>query len=147
MATVEQPLLFYGPHSSLSNFHPVTIVIDGLEYHSTEHYYQAQKFADEESRNRIRTAPSPHEAARLGRQLRGLRTGWDTDKITVMERALVAKFTQNDSCKRYLLSTGNRELVEDSRTDYFWGRGRNHTGLNMLGQLLMKTRADLRKSG
>jgi N-glycosidase YbiA len=143
----EQPLLFYGSLSLLSNMHPVTIIIDGLKYRSVEHYFQSQKFIKEESRNRIRAARSPFDAARLGRQLPDLRVGWDIEKVSVMERALIAKFTQNYRCKRYLLSTGTRELIEDSRTDYFWGCGRNHTGLNMLGHLLMRTREDLRKSG
>jgi ribA/ribD-fused uncharacterized protein len=145
MATVNHPLLFYGSSSLLSNMHPVAIVIDGLDYRSVEHYFQSQKFTEEDSRKRVRDASTPYEAARLGRQLPGLRVGWDTEKVAIMERALVAKFTQHDQYKRYLFSTGARDLVEDSLTDYYWGRGRNHLGLNMLGRLLMEIREELRK--
>jgi hypothetical protein len=56
--------------------------------------------------------------------------------------------------RRFLLETGERELVEASGTDCLWGAGittsaaERHTGkwpgLNLLGQALMEVRADLR---
>jgi predicted NAD-dependent protein-ADP-ribosyltransferase YbiA (DUF1768 family) len=41
------------------------------------------------------------------------------------------------------MDTGNEELVENSPYDYYWGVGRNGTGKNRLGILLMKLREEL----
>ena len=63
-----------------------------------------------------------------------------------MYRALKAKFKQNDKLKEQLLfATGDEELIEDSPYDYYWGIGRNKTGKNRLGILLMKLREELKK--
>lgn len=41
-----------------------------------------------------------------------------------------------------LLSTAGSVLVEASPYDHFWGGGRDGEGLNYLGRLLMKLRAE-----
>ena len=61
-----------------------------------------------------------------------------------MRKALFAKFTQSSHLKRRLLGTGDRELVERSPYDSFWGDGGNGTGQNWLGKLLMELRKKLR---
>ena len=43
-----------------------------------------------------------------------------------------------------LPATGERELIEDSWRDGFWGWGENRDGKNMLGKLWMEVRAELR---
>ncbi|MFJ9448081.1 NADAR domain-containing protein [Kitasatospora sp. NPDC101235] len=45
---------------------------------------------------------------------------------------------------RSLLSTGDEEIVEDTGTNHYWGRGRTGTGRNMLGRILMRTWHQLR---
>jgi len=65
-------------------------------------------------------------------------------KEDVMYRCLIAKFRQNDDARSVLLGTGNAQLIEDSPTDYYWGCGRNGTGQNRLGVLLMRLRGELR---
>jgi len=45
-----------------------------------------------------------------------------------------------------LLTTGDRELIEDSWWDSFWGWGADQRGQNMLGKLWMKLRAELREN-
>lgn len=47
------------------------------------------------------------------------------------------------SARELLLSTGTRELVESSPYDYYWACGKDGTGLNRLGHLLMQVRAEL----
>jgi hypothetical protein len=42
-----------------------------------------------------------------------------------------------------LLATGDEEIVEDTSTDHYWGRGRSGTGKNVLGEILMRTRTQL----
>ncbi|GEA13721.1 hypothetical protein KUL49_40960 [Alteromonas sp. KUL49] len=65
------------------------------------------------------------------------------------------KFSQNKTLKDFLLSTGERVLVEASPVDKIWGIGlaADHThvetpfkwqGLNLLGYALMEVRQQLR---
>lgn len=61
-----------------------------------------------------------------------------------MHAALRAKFTQHADLAALLLSTGSAKLVEHTTNDSFWGDGGNGRGRNMLGQLLMRVRDDLR---
>ena len=52
--------------------------------------------------------------------------------------------TRHADIRAILLGTGDEEIVEDTSTDHYWGRGRTGTGKNMLGRILMRTRAQLR---
>jgi ribA/ribD-fused uncharacterized protein len=62
-----------------------------------------------------------------------------------MHRAVQAKFFQSRFLVQQLLATEQATLVEDSLNDLFWGIGRNGTGKNMLGMILMTTRDILRQ--
>src|SRR4029079_6344978 len=60
--------------SCLSQWWPASFTIDGLRYPTAEHFMMAEKaclFGDEEARARILKAPSPSEAKRFGRDVRG----------------------------------------------------------------------------
>lgn len=46
-----------------------------------------------------------------------------------------------------LLATGDEEIVENACGDDYWGCGADGTGKNMLGKILMETRAILRAQG
>ena len=63
-----------------------------------------------------------------------------------MEKVLHAKFVDNIDLRaqKYLLSTGDRELVEHTTGDNLWGDGGDGSGANLLGKTLMKIRASLR---
>ncbi len=61
-----------------------------------------------------------------------------------MHSILLAKVDQHEYVRRKLLATGNRELIEDSWRDDFWGWGPNKDGQNMLGKLWMEIRENLR---
>lgn len=52
---------------------------------------------------------------------RPLRKDWEESKVEVMEKALVAKFSQNGRLKDILLGTGNAVLVEHTAKDSYWG--------------------------
>lgn len=127
----------------MSNFAPFPIEIDGWVWATTEHYFQAQKFAGRGEEDLVRRAPSPSEAARLGRNLAGIRPDWDAVKDEVMLKALRAKFSQHADLRRQLLETGDRELVEHTSNDSYWADGGNGSGRNRLGELLMQVRAEL----
>ena len=130
-------------HSPLSNFsaHPVTL--GGLEWPTTEHYYQAMKTLEPDERERIRQAEKPREAKQLGREV-FLRPDWEAVKIPVMRQALRAKFAVETAPGSFLLRTGDHMLVEGNDWgDTFWGAD-GGKGQNWLGHLLMARRAELR---
>ena len=132
----------------MSNFYRATIIIDGEEYPTTEHYYQSQKAETEELRRWIASAPTPYLAAMAGRALRAFKgeispSLWDRRKDTVMMTALRCKFNQNDDLRAKLLATGDAVLHEDSPNDMYWGK----KGQDKLGKFLMQLRDEYRGQG
>lgn len=75
-----------------------------------------------------------------------IRSDWDSVKDSIMMFVLRCKFTQNSQIKNILISTYNSYLIEDSPRDSYWGIGKNKDGKNMLGQLLMALREELRNT-
>lgn len=134
----------------LSNFSAFTLVFDGVKYPTSEHAYHAQKFRGDAQpmrlrREVIRTANSAHEAFKYAEVQKAYRRrDWDDVKVDFMREILRAKVHQHEYVRRKLLATGDRELVEDSWRDPYWGWGPNRDGQNMLGKLWMEVRAELR---
>ena len=123
------------------------------EWPTVEHFYQAQKFGGvddpdaREAMEAIRAASSPEEAARIGRTLQRtnpslIRPNWDECKERVMRDALRAKLTRHAAPRNLLLGSraAGQCVLEDSPTDAVWGVGRDGTGGNLLGRLLMELR-------
>jgi len=141
-------ILFYRPNEAygeFSNFSPHRIEIDGKVWPTSEHYFQAQKFAGTQHEERVRLAKSPMMAATLGRNRNlPLRRDWEEVKEEVMLKALRAKFTQHPALCELLLRTRKAELVEHTVRDKYWGDGGDGRGKNRLGHLLMELRAELR---
>lgn len=132
-------------YGAFSNFSRHPFELDGLIWPTSEHYFQAQKFEDDEYRGKIRSTPSPMIAARLGRSRKvPIRSDWEERKDEFMYRAVLAKFQAHSDLKQLLLSTGQEEIIEKTTRDYYWGCGANGTGKNMLGRILMQVREELR---
>lgn len=132
-------------YGEFSNFSPHPIELKGVTWPTTEHYFQAQKFAGTEHEEAVRLAKSPMVAARMGRSReRPLRTDWETVKDAIMLDALRAKFTQHPALRSLLLKTGDAELIEHTKNDSYWADGGDGSGRNRLGQLLMELRESLR---
>eukprot|EP00792_Barthelona_sp_PAP020_P003840 TRINITY_DN1696_c0_g1_i1.p1 TRINITY_DN1696_c0_g1~~TRINITY_DN1696_c0_g1_i1.p1 ORF type:complete len:174 (+),score=33.58 TRINITY_DN1696_c0_g1_i1:68-523(+) len=129
-----------------SNFYPSPVIIDDLLWPTTEHYFQAQKFVGTEHVELVRNAKTASIAAKMGRsRQRPLRHDWEEVKDDIMRKALLAKFTQYESLKNLLLSTGSRFLVEHTKNDRYWADGGDGSGRNMLGKLLVELREKLRE--
>ena len=143
-------ILFYRvrePFGEFSNFAAFPIEVDGKQWPTVEHYFQAQKFFGTEHEEAIRNSESPMIAARMGRSRKQpLRRGWEGMKESVMRAALYAKFTQHPELKNLLLSTGDATLVEHTTNDSYWADGGDGNGKNRLGILLTELRAELRKT-
>lgn len=135
-------------YGCFSNFAPYPIRLAGKSWPTSEHFFQAQKFDSEEHREAIRTAKSPMIAARMGRdRKKKLRRDWEAVKVAVMTDAVRAKFAQHDDLRAVLLGTGNAKIVEHTANDAYWGDGGDGSGMNMLGQVLMRVRAEVAAGG
>jgi len=134
-----------GEYGCFSNFSRHPIFLAGKRWRTSEHYFQAQKFAGEPDEEEVRLARTPMIAARMGRERkRPLRRDWEGVKERVMMDALRAKFTQHEELKAVLLGTGDAVLVEHTANDSYWGDGGDGSGKNRLGRLLMQLRDELR---
>jgi len=133
-------------YAGFSNFSRHGVELDGEWWPTTEHYFQSQKFEDAEYREKIRTAITPKQAAELGRSRQmPLRQNWEEVKDEVMYKAVLKKFQTHSRLRELLLSTGDEEIVENAPGDYYWGCGKDGSGKNKLGQILVRVRKDLRQ--
>lgn len=133
------------PFGEFSNFAAYPIKLKGKIWPTSEHYFQAMKFLNARHQEAIRDVKSPMIAARMGRdRKRPLRRDWESAKDSVMRDAVLAKFTQHESLRALLLSTGDATLVEHTTNDSYWGDGGDGSGRNRLGGILMSVREQLR---
>ena len=156
-------ILFYkrdrADYGFLSNFFQTNVEIDGIIWPHTEAYYQAQKSEYPEYREKILQNLKPSWSkyvgdSRIGAQniakktwfrkyLADLRPDWEEVKLSVMRKAVKAKYSMNTNLRRALFKTQNTLVIEDSMTDEFWGIGQQGSGKNWLGILLMDCRSEL----
>lgn len=74
-----------GQYGEFSNFALYPIKLKKKVWNTTEHYFQAQKIAGTEHKNKIRKAISPMKTAELGRTRKvKIRQNWDGIKDNVM---------------------------------------------------------------
>lgn len=147
--------------SCFSQWYPAPFTLEEVRYHSAEHYMMAEKariFHDLEVRDRIIATSNPGTAKALGREVKGFNQAiWEQQRMDIVIRANIAKFSQNKQLGEFLISTGTRVLVEASPVDKIWGVGLSEQdkeitnpllwrGLNLLGFALMKVRNELIES-
>src|SRR5687768_16176893 len=103
------PIKFYRTgerYGDFSNFAAYPIRLKDKEWPTSEHYFQAQKFAGTPHEEEVRLVESPMKAASMGRErTRPLRADWDAVKDDIMREAVLAKFQQHPSLASLLLST------------------------------------------
>jgi ribA/ribD-fused uncharacterized protein len=147
---------YYG---AFGNFSKYTVQYKNLVAPTSEHMFQALKFYphNPELVQKVLEQPTPKDAANMGRDRSlPLRKDWEQPiensphpdvvltKDLVMLDVVMDKFTRHDDLKSLLLSTGNATIVEDSPIDWYWGWGKDHTGQNKLGKILMIVREILK---
>lgn len=120
-----------------------------LHFDCAERAYQWHKPRKTKVREWLMSAPTP---ALLAMAAHGLYTwdvapGWSRNKVDIMRRVVLAKFTQHPDLRDLLLATGDARLVEftttDNDTNRFWGEV-NGVGRNTMGLILMECRSTLR---
>lgn len=133
-------------YGAFSNFSAHPFEINGVVWPTSEHYFQAQKFLNNDIQEKIRSIISPMDAALMGRDRSyPLRLDWEEVKDDIMRQAVLAKFSQNKDIAQLLIDTGDKEIIEHTKNDHYWADGGDGTGKNMLGIILMEVREQLRK--
>ena len=136
----------YGELGYLANYSSHGFELDGKYWPTVEHYYQAQKFDDEELKEKIRLAETPKLASAIGRDRNNkLRDNWEDVKRDIMLVGVLAKFRNHPDILQKLIDTGEEEIIENTDIDYYWGCGEKKTGRNEFGKILVKARTILRK--
>jgi ribA/ribD-fused uncharacterized protein len=131
---------------------------ENYEYCCTEQFMMAEKarlFGDIETENDILMSDSPAKIKALGRKVKNFdEEKWLKNRYGIVRKANLLKFSQNTDLKEFLLSTGNKIIVEASPLDSIWGiaLAKDHPdaeqpekwkGLNLLGFALMEVRDEL----
>ena len=133
----------------LSNFSAFRLRWKNLDFDTSEAAYHWEKFSDntyyhEKIRKELLSCRSAHETYYVARvYMHYKRQDWNDVKIPIMKSILEAKVDQHPYVKEKLIQTKNRELIEDSWRDDFWGWGPNKNGRNELGKLWMKIRSEI----
>jgi ribA/ribD-fused uncharacterized protein len=136
-------------YGCFSNFSYHGFVLDELWWPTNEHYFQAQKFVstDPDWFEKIRTVETPSKSARMGRSREHpLRSDWEEVKDEIMQKVVLCKFQTHGDIREILLSTGDELIIDNSPVDYYWGCGKDGSGKNKLGEILMAVREILHQS-
>lgn len=138
----------------LSNFYLFPISVDGEDFKSVEHYFQANKFKGQPVYEQIKNAKDPNSTKVIVRQNGNPRYP-GTRGIEIMKKGLWAKFIQPNGIPTLLgekllqtkghLIEGNKRIRE---SDKIWGAEFDNNwsklhGRNQLGQMLMEIREQL----
>lgn len=141
--------------SCLSQWYPSSIMVDDKYYSCAEQYMMAEKarmFGDEDIWIEIMGTYDPMTVKKLGRRVRNFNDYvWRCNRMDGVVKGNMAKFFQNWNLASFLLSTGDKILVEASPKDTIWGIGmaeddpdicnpKKWKGENLLGFALMKVR-------
>ena len=101
---------FKGEYRWLSNFWPARVRLDGVEFPTVEHAYQAGKVLDPEIREKIRCLPSAGDAKRFGKRFGKsvpFRPAWNDEfKISLMRNMLESRFARRSPTRHSLLTRG-----------------------------------------
>jgi len=153
----EDLILFWG--GILSNWFAADFEVDGVNYTSAEQHMMAEKsrhFNDPLNEANVMATNNCREQKAFGRAIPNFDVDeWKDVCVDKCYPGIKAKFEQNESLKQMLLATGNKHIAEASPHDRIWGIGlaphdlrahdmANWDGANLLGEILMLVRQELR---
>ena len=146
--------------SCLSQWYHAPFLYNGHRFDTAEHFMMAEKarlFGDTEKIRQIVSAENPGKAKALGREIKDFdQKIWNQNKVDIVIRGNLEKFSQNPKLGEFLLNTGTRILAEASPVDTIWGTGlaaedpaiddpAAWPGQNLLGFALMEVRHMLQR--
>lgn len=143
----EKQIFFYEQEFYVfSNFSSFKLEWKGELWMTSEHAYHSEKFEDPKIIEQLKVARSAHDAMKIAYANRDkYRKDWNIVRLQVMKEILRAKVEQHPYVKKKLLESGNKELIENSWRDSYWGWGPNKDGENQLGKLWMEIREEFKK--
>ena len=142
----EQPgdcIKFRGFKSPYSNFYPAPMVYAGQRFHTSEAAYQHSKatfHGEKEKAIDIAASRTGIRAKWLGASVPNS-AEWKHHKPEVMTEIIKAKICYNADLRKELINSGSKKLIENVKSDQFWGIGQSGQGQNLVGQILEKHRA------
>lgn len=143
----EENVNFYtAAYYVFDNFSAHAIDIWGRKFPTSEHAYQWKKFESTNLRvgEKILNATSPLNAKKIADNNKEyIHSGFSEIKVGVMEEVLRAKVAQHDEVREILLKSGEKNIIENSPVDSFWGVGLDGKGGNMLGKLWVKVKSEI----
>ena len=109
------------PYGWMGNMAPFPVMYDGKKWRTTEALFQALRFADSHSRERIRAKTSPMGAKMTAKKIAksepgeaGCRAAMGKQDLANMKMVLRLKLKQHPELKQQLLDTGDETIIEDS---------------------------------
>ena len=131
----------------LGNLYPTPLVVDGVEFASSEQLFQMMKFTDKETILTLNgtTGMKPKMKAKRYENNGLRRPDWGQIIVDCMKFCLQTKYNQSEDFRTALHQTSGLYIVEDEtkRTRDTWGvakDGDKFVGSNLLGRLLMELR-------
>jgi len=143
--TPQQVFFYEQEFYPFSNFSSFRLHWAGIDFDTSEAAYHYEKFSDPTIRQEIIQARSAHAAFKIAEANKAhVRADWPQVRVGIMREILREKVNQHPYVRKKLLDSGDRELIENSWRDSFWGWGPDRNGQNILGKLWMEIRASLR---
>ncbi len=128
--------------SCLSQWWISDFVVENIKYICMEQYMMAGKamlFKDKEMLNEILKNHDPKTIKALGRKVKNFDESiWIENRVEIVKTGNIEKFSQNENLKQFLLSTGEKILVEASPFDRVWGIGMGKDNENIYNPLMWK---------
>lgn len=143
----------------LSQWYNSDFTVDGIVYNCAEQFMMAEKarlFGDRETLAEILETSEQFRIKYLGKQIKNFDEEiWLKERYKIVVKGNMAKFSQNEEIKEFLLNTGYKVIVQASPYDTVWGIGLSEDeiiksndptkwkGQNLLGFALMEVRDEL----
>ena len=160
--TKDDKTAFFTQNSPLSNHHPSPFKLHGEHYNCLEQFIMVQKartFGDQNAVVNIMKESLPSRQKHIGKTILGFeKQEWEKVAQEKILPGMMAKFQQNEACRKMLLSTGENQLIEANPHDLFFGAGvslrsidlwqtSKHPGKNIMGKMLHRVREKLKEIG
>ncbi len=140
-----------GPTHGFSNYSFHTIIVPenkfGIfpgKYPSSESIFQSSKIIDVDYSNKQKLSKNPRISKKLSEKIEP-REFWNVNKCEIMRYIIKLKIEQHQDIKNNLIKTSMKDIIFNSKQDELFGTGRDNSGKNMLGKILMDIRNDIYK--
>ena len=150
---------FFTRNSPLSNHYPSPFKLNGEQFNCLEQYIMVEKarnFGDQQAVVRITKESNLVRQKQIGKTINGFhKQNWEEVAEEKILPGMLAKFTQNETCRAVLLNTGDNLLIEGNPHDLFFGAGvplyspdiwqpSKYKGKNVMGKMLQRVREQMK---